>query len=220
MNAIILGATGLIGKELLKILLKNKHFQQVFTLTRSELKLENNKHQNIITDFEKMQDFLPNDLKGDTFVYSCLGTTIKKAGSQDKFKKVDFDYVYSAALLAQKYNYKGFYLVTAIGADAKSMVFYTKTKGQIENAVKELGIKSTYVFRPSLLLGEREENRMGEKIGIAVDKLFSPLMSFGPLKKYKGIEASKVAENMLHYSLNAKQGFHIIENDEMLDLGS
>jgi hypothetical protein len=97
------------------------------------------------------------------------------------------------------------------------MIFYSKTKGQLEDAVISLGIPSVYIFRPSLLLGDRKEERIGEKLGTVMDKLFSPIM-IGGLKKYKGIEAFKVAQNMVHYAINIQKGVHIYENDEMLEL--
>ena len=152
-------------------------------------------------------------------VYCCLGTTIKKAGSKDNFRKVDFHYPLELAKIAKKNNVPQFNIVTAMGADAKSSIFYNKVKGEVEEAIIKLKIDNTNIFRPSLLMGDRKESRKGEKIGIALAKIINPLM-VGPLRKYRGIKATDVARAMLINSKMPKEGLSIFSSDQIYDIAA
>jgi len=147
-------------------------------------------------------------------VFCCLGTTIKTAGSQEAFLKVDYTYVIESARIAKSQGTPAFSVVSAMGANSKSGIFYNRVKGDMEEALQKIGFSSLLIFRPSLLIGERKEVRTGEVIGAAISNLFSFLFVSG-LKKYKPIQGSLVAKSMLDHAKSRKTGFLIIESDEM-----
>jgi uncharacterized protein YbjT (DUF2867 family) len=214
-TALLVGATGLVGNELLNCLLESPAYDQVRVFTRKPLGVHHPKIVEIEVDFERLhlykEYFLVND------VYCCLGTTIKKAGSQDAFKKVDYDYPLELATLAKESNVEKFLIITAMGSDDQSRLFYNRVKGEIEKALQKLGLHSLHIFRPSLLLGERKEFRVGEKMAI----LLSPLLSLamvGPLRKYKPIEARDVARAMCLVGQRERKGTHIYPSNEIEDI--
>jgi uncharacterized protein YbjT (DUF2867 family) len=147
-------------------------------------------------------------------VFCCLGTTIKKAGSQAAFRKVDFEYPVEIAKLAAQNNAEQFLLVTALGANPESAIFYSRVKGEVEIAVQRLPYRAIHIFRPSLLLGNRAETRLNEKIGAVAMKTFSFLM-FGALQKYRPIAASAVAAAMIKAAKRGQPGVHIHESDKI-----
>lgn len=214
---IIAGATGLVGSELLRLALADPEVGEVISLVRKSSGIANPKLTEEIIDF----DYLESHhliVQGDA-VFCCLGTTIKKAGSKDNFRKVDFHYPRELAKIGKKNNVPQFNIVTAMGADAKSSIFYNKVKGEVEEAIIKLKIDSTNIFRPSLLMGDRKESRKGEKIGIALAKIINPLM-VGPLRKYRGIKATDVARAMLINSKTTKEGLHIFSSDQIYDIAA
>ncbi|MFZ6050390.1 NAD(P)H-binding protein [Halocola ammonii] len=197
MRVLIAGSTGLVGGHLVHFLLEDSRIKEIHSLVRKETGLSHSKLKEHKIVFENLQHEAPNE--HFDAIFCCLGTTIKKAGSQEKFRKVDFDYVKS---LAENYTSADqFLVVSAMGADKSSSIFYNRVKGEMEEAVKNSGIKSVQIFRPSLLLGDREEFRLGEKIGSIFMRIFSPLM-FGSLKKYRPIKAADVAKAMLKASVS------------------
>ena len=215
-TAIIAGSTGLIGSQLLKNLLESNQYDKIIALVRKEIPINSPKLKQVIVDFNKLQ--LINDYLKCDDVFCCLGTTIKKAGSQDEFYKVDFQYCLNLAIETHKNGASNFYLVTALGANSNSKVFYNSVKGKLENAIQNIGFNSCYIFRPSLLLGNRIEFRLGEKIMQMIMKLFSKLME-GSMKKYAAIESKQVAKAMYYLAItNNKTGTQIITNEQMLDL--
>lgn len=165
-----------------------------------------------IVNYDELDKFQLNQ-KFD-HVFCTLGTTIKKAKTKENFKKVDFDYVLALGNKTKVWNADKFLMVSSLGANAKSAIFYNRVKGEIENALKLLELPHLFIFRPSLLLGNRKEQRTGEKTAINVYKVIAPLF-FGPFKKYKGIEASKVARDMMVKALDCKDEFKIFESDEI-----
>ena len=149
----------------------------------------------IVIDFEQLQDY--QGYFTVDHVYCCLGTTIKSAGSQSAFRRVDFEYVHVAAQLARAQRASGFVWVSSIGADAKSSNFYLRVKGELENAIMTMPqLNHAAAVRPSLLVGEREESRFGEQLGIALGSVIAPLM-IGGLRKYRPIQAADVAQQMI-----------------------
>lgn len=199
-SAIVLGATGLVGKALTQRLLDDPRYHQITVLVRRPLADSlfadpNNKLNPIVVDFEQLQDY--QGYFTVDHVYCCLGTTIKKAGSESAFRRVDFEFVHVAAQLARAQRAKSFVWVSSIGADAKSKNFYLRVKGELENAIMNMPqLSHAAAVRPSLLLGERAESRPAEQLGIAIGKLVSPLM-VGHLRKYRPVEASDVALQMI-----------------------
>ena len=190
-NSIVLGSTGLIGKHLLTYL--GDKDLNVIAITRRSIKDIPKNASPMIIDFDEFLD--QGHLPGCEHIYICLGTTIKKAGSQESFKKVDLDYCLGFAKKARESGATTISLVTSVGANADSKNFYLKTKGKLENEVKAMGFDSVNIFQPGLLLGNRDEIRPLEFLGQYGSFLLNMFL-FGSLKKYRSIEASKVAHAM------------------------
>lgn len=205
-TALILGATGLVGNELLKLLLQDERYSQVTCLVRKSLPASltsgfEHKLQPVVIDFEFLQDYA--GYFNVDHVYVCLGTTIKKAGSKAAFKKIDFEFVYAAAQIsasqfATRKNTGSFVWISSVGASDKSSNFYLRVKGELENAIFNLSaLEKAATVRPSLLLGLRQESRPAEKLGTMLAPFYSPLLC-GPLKKYRPVEALTVAKQMIN----------------------
>lgn len=153
-------------------------------------------------------------------VYACLGTTIKKAGSQDAFRKVDHDYTLAVANMAQAAGVTRFAVVSSVGASARSSNFYLRVKGETDEALEKIGFEGLVIARPSVLVGNREEHRPGEKVGIAVTKAFSFAM-VGGLKKFRPIEARRVAAAMIAAMTTAEVTKKIVlEHEDLVKLSS
>jgi uncharacterized protein YbjT (DUF2867 family) len=207
--AIIVGATGLIGKQLLSLLLNDPAFSQVKALTRRPLTLKHEKLQNIIIDFDRLEDYSEQLDSND--VFCCLGTTMKKAGSRQAFWKVDHDYPLTLAKICIQHGAQQFYLVSALGANKNSSFYYNEVKGRVEIDIDEVGFNSFHIFRPSLLLGPRDEKRSAEDAAKTFYRLFNLLI---PLK-YKAIDSMKVAKAMLHFSKAGLPGKHVHHSAEL-----
>jgi uncharacterized protein YbjT (DUF2867 family) len=186
--SLVIGSTGLIGKKLLLEL--SSKGDQVIAVTRRSIK-------NIPSDISILKinydNFLDNEsLPFCNHVYICLGTTIKKAGSQKEFKKVDLDYCVAFAKKARESGTTNISLVTSIGANSSAKSFYLKVKGKAEEAIKNIDFHSINIYRPSLLLGHREESRFLEGIGKYIHYPLN-LFLIGPLRKYRSVQAADVA---------------------------
>jgi uncharacterized protein YbjT (DUF2867 family) len=211
-SAVVFGATGLVGKELIKALLENKDFENVTAVLRKQLVLTDPRLKQIkLSDFSKIMD-MRDKLKAGLF-FCCIGTTIKTAGSKEEFAKVDLEIPKSIARLAESLSSPSLVVISSIGADAGSSNFYLKTKGEMENAVRELYHGNLKFVRPSLLMGNRDEFRFGEKVSTAFMKGFAWFFA-GPFKKYKGIYASDVALAMIQIS-DLPSDKLIFESDEL-----
>ncbi|RIJ43012.1 oxidoreductase [Pontibacter oryzae] len=214
-TALIAGASGLVGGHLLKLLLNSDRYSQVISVGRHEVPLIHPKLDQQVVDFDHLRNYA-KDLAADD-VFCCLGTTIKKAGSKEKFYKVDHTYVVQLAEVTAQRGASQFLVISAMGADASSMFFYNKVKGQMERDVQKQPFNAVHIFRPSLLLGEREEQRTGEELASKIMQPLSKLM-LGPLAKYKPIEAETVALSMLHTAQQEKAGTHIYPSDQIAKL--
>lgn len=211
-TALLLGATGLVGGHCLEWLLKSDNYGKVICLVRKKLPLINDKLEQVVVDFEKLAE-QEAQIKADD-VFCCLGTTIKKAKSQANFKKVDYQYPLEVAKIALANGARQYLIVSSMGADPNSLVFYSKVKGQVQQELDKLGYPTLHILQPSLLLGNREETRLGEQVGEAVMKGLDFLM-LGPLKKYRAIEANAVAFAMVHLANQSQTGTHIHKSDEL-----
>lgn len=211
-TAIVLGATGLIGKKVTEHLLKNDTYSTVIILVRKPLNINHPKLKQHIFNYDAIDNTL---LKGDD-LFCCLGTTIKTAGSKEAFRKVDLDYVVNVAKASKGNGINHFAVISAMGANKNSTVFYNQIKGEMEESIKAIGFNSTYIIRPSLLLGDRKEFRFGELIG----KFFMITLSFLIPKKYRAIYDVQVAISMIHFMSHTEHGFFIKENDELLNNSS
>lgn len=216
-TALLLGATGLVGGHCLNFLLNDESYGRVSVLGRRPLEREHPKLEQHLVDFDRLEDSA--ELIRAQDVFCCLGTTIRKAGSQEAFRRVDFEYPLQSARIAARQETERFLIVTAIGADPGSRIFYNRVKGEVEEAVRALPFESLVILRPSLLLGEREEMRPGERLAEPAMRALSPLM-LGPARKYRPIEARKVAAAMVRLAKEGRQGVRIVESDEIARIAS
>lgn len=214
-EAMIAGASGLVGSELLEFLLKSDKYSKVYSIVRRPSKSKHPKLQEIVFDFNDEAAY--PDLPKVQAIFCCLGTTIKAAGSKEAFKKVDYQYPYLLAKAGLNNGAHTFHVITALGADANSSLFYNKVKGQLQEALKKLNFDQLYIYQPSLLVGDRKENRLGEAIAIKVMPLFE-LFMIGPLKKYKSIKVKDVAKAMILTAENENKKLKIILSDEIQKL--
>jgi uncharacterized protein YbjT (DUF2867 family) len=211
-TAIVIGATGLVGSTLVKQLLDNSIYSKVVLLLRKPLNISHSKLVQEVIDFDKLD---ASKIVGDD-LFCAMGTTIRKAGSQEAQYKIDCTYPYEIGKIAKANGVKQYILVSAVGANLKSSNFYLKTKGSVEQQVQSLGFQNFVSLRPSMLLGDRGEFRLGEKIGMVLSNMLSPLL-FGSLRKYHGIEASDVAKAMQRFANQGLSGVGFMEYDEMTD---
>jgi uncharacterized protein YbjT (DUF2867 family) len=214
MKAVVAGSTGLVGSHLLRMLIKNADYDRIWMLTRRPQYTDNPKVVIILTDFENLADSL-KEIEAD-HVFCCLGTTMKKAGSKEAFRKVDLEYPFKLAEIMLAKKAQKFLLISALGANRNSIIFYNRVKGEVEEAIGGLGYTSLYIFRPSLLLGEREEARTGEDIAKKIYKYLDKFF-IGPLKKYKSIHAEKVAASMIEMAKTDKNETKILESDQIME---
>lgn len=215
-KALIAGATGLVGHHLLSLLLSSSEYEKVYVLTRRSLSLDSPKAEEILLNFDEMDESYYLPAVDD--VFCCLGTTMKKAGSKEAFRKVDYHYPLQLAEKAAAKGAKQFLLVTAMGADKNSFFFYNKVKGEVEEDISKITeLHSISFFRPSLLLGERQESRAGESIAAKLMILLKPLMK-GFLRKYRPIYARTVANGMLSIARQEPRGVHVFESEEIKGL--
>jgi uncharacterized protein YbjT (DUF2867 family) len=210
----ILGATGLIGGHLLEILKNDPAYDVIKVVSRRPLTVQHPKVKVIILDFADETSFR-NAIADSDSVFCAVGTTNRKVkGDKIEYRKVDFDIPVHAAGHCEQTGCKRFLLVSSIGANSQSGNFYLKLKGEVEEAIGKMRIKSISVFRPSLLLGERQEQRDGEKLA----KLISPALSFLFPSRYRPINASAVARSMLAASKQNLPGLKIYQYSEMMHL--
>lgn len=234
-TAIILGASGLVGGEVLKQLLAdtdtlqgggtspfssetNSHkgldlsFGKIKIFVRKPIAIKHPKLEQIIVDFDSIGNY-SDSIKGHV-VFCCMGTTIATAGSKDAFIKVDHTYPLEFAKIAKQNGIENFLLISSIGADKTASNFYLKVKGDIELALEKLNFESLIILRPSMLLGDRKESRFAESVGKFLMKLFS-FVFIGNLKKYKAIQASVVAKAMIQLSKLKLKGSRVFLSDEL-----
>ena len=208
-KALVVGGTGLVGNQLIQLLLADGRYA-VTALVRKPMPINHHQLTQTVFDFDKPDKSL---VVADE-IFCCLGTTIKVAGSKPAFYKVDFEYVLSIAQIAHANGAPKFALVSSMGANKDSAIFYNKTKGAIEAAVTSVGYTSLFIVRPSMLLGDRKEFRLGEKIGQAI----MSVISFAIPKKYKAIEARQVAKAMIACMNSGKTGVQIVESDALANM--
>ena len=195
MKVMVLGATGMTGGMVVEKLLAQPEISTVIAPVRRPMVVEHPKLEQRFMDFDNMEE------QADAFqvdaLICCLGTTLKKAGSKEAFRKVDHDYALTAAQLARNAGARVMILMSAIGASSSSPVFYNRVKGELEDKARALAFPCLVIYHPSLLLGERHEERTAESLGMAVMPIANRAL-IGPLRKYRAIEAEAVAEAMVH----------------------
>jgi uncharacterized protein YbjT (DUF2867 family) len=210
----IIGSTGLIGSELLKLMLTDESVSTIRLINRRYLDFENNKIQQKIIDFQDERAFR-DAIAGSDAVFVCVGTTIKKVkGDKTAYRKVDHDIPVNAARFCAETEVGKLLIVSSIGANSKSRNFYTKLKGEMEAAVAGFDLPNTWFFRPSMLLGARKEFRLGERIGKALMKPLSFLMPVN----YKPVQAALVAKAMLLEAKGSVNGQKVVHLKEIKQL--
>ena len=192
LNALVIGATGATGQELVSQLLEDESFNSVSIFVRNDPNITHSKLKTYIIDFSKIEDY-KNSIKGDV-LFSCLGTTLRDAGSKEKQYLVDLTYQFEFAKIASENGVLNYSLVSSTGANENSPFFYPKIKGKLEEAVKKLPFKTIQIFQPPTLIRQKDLIRTGEKIGI---KIFSFLNYFGILKSQKPLAVSNLAKIMV-----------------------
>jgi len=213
-SALLIGATGLVGSRLLTRLLAHPEYERVTAWVRRPISLQIHKFSQTVVDFEQLQEQAPDCAVDD--VYVALGTTIRDAGTQDAFRRVDHDYPVIIARIALRRGVKRFLMVSALGADARSRVFYSRVKGEAETDIRALGLSKVWFFRPSLLIGDRAQSRPGERAGIAIGKIVAPLM-IGPMRRYRPVTADAVAAAMI-YAATREVAPGVVESEEIARL--
>ncbi|MGB3850012.1 MAG: oxidoreductase [Tunicatimonas sp.] len=213
-HALIAGATGLVGNELLQQLIGGRQYHTISLLSRHEIETTSKRVETIIVDYDQLTD---EQIPAVDDVFCCLGTTMNKAGSKEAFRKVDHDYPLRVAEITRRKGAQQYLLVSAMGADPTSYFFYNRVKGEVEEAIARLNFDAFHVLRPSMLLGERTETRTGEQIGQVMMQSVAPLM-VGGLKKYQPIAASTVAEAMVCVAKKELRGVYVFESDKIKSL--
>ena len=213
-TAVLLGATGLIGNHLLHLLLADDYFTTVRVLVRKPFAFIHPRLEIQITDFSDHDNFHRALGKGDA-IFCCIGTTMKKVnGDKALYRSIDFDIPVHAAQWGADNGFSQYLVVSAVGANAASSGFYLQLKGSMEAAIHALPYASLHIFRPSLLLGTREEKRKGEGLAQSIMPALSFMLA-GALKKYRPIEAADVAKAMLAAAKSGKTGVNIHEYRQM-----
>lgn len=216
-TAAIIGSTGMIGNYLLELILKDSYFSTVRLLVRRPYPKTDPKIEVKLVDFNDAESF-KLALEGVDTIFSCVGTTQKNVdGDNELYRKIDFDIPLKAARFGKEAGCERFILVSSVGAEKHSRTFYLKLKGELENAIHSVGLKSVHIMQPSVLLGNRKENRTGEKILQTTMKLTSGLF-IGSLRKYKAIHGKTVAAAMLNGAKKDEAGFFRYTYDGIKEL--
>ncbi|WP_294226281.1 NAD(P)H-binding protein [uncultured Chryseobacterium sp.] len=192
MKALVIGATGATGKDLVNLLLQDQDFDEIKVFVRKPIDIQNDRLKVYVVDFEKPEEW-KNEIKGDV-AFSCLGTTLKAAGSKEAQRKVDFDYQYEFAKAAKENNVEDYILVSSYGANPKSKIFYSRMKGELEDAVKKLHFTKITIFKPGML-ERKDSDRPGEVLGSRIIKFANRL---GLLESQKPLPTNVLAKAMIN----------------------
>jgi uncharacterized protein YbjT (DUF2867 family) len=214
-SAIVIGGTGMVGKQLVHLLLNDERFSKVYVYGRRSLGIKDPKLEERLIDFNK-PDSWQKLVTGD-ILFSTLGTTLKQAGGQKAQYKIEHTYQYQFAEAAAYNDVPVYVLVSAASASPDSKLFYSRMKGELEHDVKKLPFQSINILQPSLLVGEREHPRFGEAFGY---KVLKALNSVGLFRKYRAIQDRTVATAMINAGLTAANGVHIFTLDQIFQLAS
>ena len=216
-SALLLGATGLVGGHCLDLLVEDDAYGRVVVLARKPGVREHPKLRWHVGTLERLAEF--GGLLRVDDVFCCLGTTIRAAGSREAFARVDFGYVVDAARASAENGAAQLLLVSALGANPRSRVFYNRVKGEVEAAVRDLPFRGIQIFRPSLLLGRRTETRLGERVAAAALVPLSSLL-VGRVRKYRPVPAADVAAAMVIVAKRAPHGVNVFESDRIAGLAA
>jgi uncharacterized protein YbjT (DUF2867 family) len=210
-TANVIGASGLVGKQLVSQLLNHPEFEKVRVFVRRKTGISHPKLEEKLIYFDRPETW-KQLVQGDV-LFSAMGTTIKTAKTKENQYRVDYTYQYEFAKTAGKNGVPTYVLVSSMGADPKSSVFYSRIKGELEEAVEKLNFKRILIFRPSILDGDRQEKRAGEAVGLVISRLITRLI----LKKYRPTPVDVLAAKMIHSALDQTKGFRVVEGLEIFE---
>jgi len=211
-TAVVIGGTGLVGTQLINLLLNDQDFEKIVVFGRKSLNTTNQKLEEHLINFSTPEKWI-NQVKGDV-LFSCLGTTLTKAGSKDKQYEVDFTYQFNFANIASKNGVSEYVLISSAGASVHSPFFYLRIKGELEEAVKKLSFKKIVIVRPTQLYGNRHERRTTESVGLVLSKMLNMI---GIFRKRRPINVRRVAEAMIE-SLEYYDSFAVVSSYELFGL--
>jgi uncharacterized protein YbjT (DUF2867 family) len=215
-TALILGASGLTGSFCLQNLLESECYGSITALVRTTIDIKHPKLKQVVVDFDLTAP-MEKHYRGVDDVFCCLGTTIKNAGSQSAFRRVDFHIPTEAANMAAENGVKQFLAISCVGANNRSSNFYLRVKGEMEKGIGQFAFKSIHIFRPSLILGDRDEPRAGESLAKFFGKILSPFLSLGSAK-YKPTDASGIAKAMVNAAQLNRDGECLYSSSQILKL--
>ena len=215
-KAILLGASGFVGSNLLDELLDNSDYEKVTIVVRKNLNISHPKLKTLIGDYHSLPELKENIVADEIFI--VLGTTKKNTPNKDEYYQIDHDYPVLAAKIAKGNGVKSIFIVTAVGANANSRNSYVKTKGQVERDIISLDFQHTHIFRPSMIMGTRKEKRQTEKSIIKLWSVINPILIGKYLNKYKGIDGKNIAKAMINSAKNQLEKVKIYQWKEMNDL--
>lgn len=214
-SALVVGATGLVGSSLVKLLCESKEYAAVNVISRRPLDFT---HPKLVVKLREFDQIADQDIEFAHEVFCCLGTTMKKAGSKQQFEKVDFEYPLTIAAIAKNRGIDHFIVISAMGANEKALAYYSQVKGKLEAELIKMDFPQLSIVRPSLITGERQEFRLGETVGDKVLKVLNPILA-GPMKKLRSIPADQIALAMKVIALyGTKPKVAIYLSDELLKM--
>ncbi|MEO3944910.1 NAD-dependent epimerase/dehydratase family protein [Gorillibacterium sp. CAU 1737] len=213
-TAVVAGATGLVGQQLVRQLLEHPAYRQVIVLVRRDMGLSHPKLVQKLISFDRLGEEVGSEILKQADVFCTLGTTIKQAGSQEAFRKVDYTYPLELGRAARKYGAAKMIVVTAMASSDKSKLFYNRVKGELERELIRLSLPRLVILRPSFMLGNRDKKRLGEKMGIIMFQFLRPFM-VGPFSQYKAVHSKSVAWVMVDASLRTGPKLEVIESNDI-----
>jgi uncharacterized protein YbjT (DUF2867 family) len=213
-NVLLIGASGLIGSELVQLLLRDDKIKSLKVFVRKSLAITDQKLFELLVDFDCLEDF-KHEFQGDA-LFCCIGTTRKKTPDLAAYKAIDYGIVLSAANLARSNQVPQVHLVSAIGANVSSKIFYNRLKGEIEKDLLQLNFPTTLIYQPAMLIGKRSESRPAEFIAQKLMPFFDVFL-LGKTRKYHSIEAKKVAESMLYNLHKSQKGASVLQYEKMIN---
>jgi hypothetical protein len=211
-SALVIGSSGLVGQDLIKILIDSKEYTKITLLLRKKMNIGSEKIHEEIVDFDNIEKY--SYLFNVDSVFCTLGTTIKVAKTKENFMKVDLDYPTKAAKITKEFGKGNFFVISALGSNKNSKIFYNSVKGKLEENLREINLNILHIFKPSMLTGDRKEFRLGERVTLALCKIL-PFVFIGSIKKYKPIKTIDVAKAMYKTTLNKNKGTYVHEPEEI-----
>ncbi|SDF16227.1 HIM1 protein [Fontibacillus panacisegetis] len=213
-TAVVAGATGLVGQQLVKLLLDHPAYRRVIVFVRRDMGISHPKLVQRLISYDRLEEELDGATIKQADVFCTLGTTIRQAGSQEAFRQVDYAYPFTLGKQAKKYGAAKMVIVTAMGSSDKSKLFYNRVKGELERDLIALNLPRLVILRPSFMLGNRKEKRLGERAGIIAFQLLRPFM-IGPLSQYKAVHSSDVAQVMIEAARRKTPALEFIGSDDI-----